>query len=107
MNGHRGSWSLAARLARREVRRRPLRAVLVVLLIAAPVFVLTVADVLVETNQTHAAAEGFHRDYGKADLVYEFDGRTTARFQPRLPSGSRVSGISTRTFPVLTSQMTN
>lgn len=100
MNQSRGSWRLAARLARREVRRRPLRAVLVLLLIAAPVFALTVADVLVETNQTHAAAERFHRDYGEADLVYELDGRTTARFQPRLPSGSRVATVFKATLPL-------
>ena len=39
----------ASRLARREVRRRPGRTLLVVLLIAVPVFGMTVGSVLVRT----------------------------------------------------------
>ena len=47
-------WRLASRLARREVRRRPGRTLLVVFLIAVPVFGMTVGSVLVRT----AAAGG-------------------------------------------------
>ena len=78
MNRSRGSWRLAARLARREVRRRPLRSLLVVLLIAVPVFAITVADVLVVSQQTHGPAEGFRREYGDANLVYLAGGAADA-----------------------------
>ena len=43
-------WRLASRLARREVRRRPGRTLLVVVLIAVPVFGMTVGSVLVHSH---------------------------------------------------------
>ncbi|MFZ4812018.1 MAG: hypothetical protein ACOYL9_11795, partial [Ilumatobacteraceae bacterium] len=46
-----GRWRLAARLARREVRRRPWRTVLVVLLVAVPVATLVVADIVYRTDR--------------------------------------------------------
>jgi putative ABC transport system permease protein len=42
-------WRLASRLARREVRRRPGRTLLVFVLVAVPVFGMTVGSVLVRT----------------------------------------------------------
>ena len=100
MNRSRGSWRLAARLARREVRRRPLRSVLVLLLIAAPVFAITVADVLIVSQQTHGPAEGFRREYGDADLVYLAGGAAEPRFEPPLPSGSRVTRVLGAELPL-------
>lgn len=60
------SWRLAARLARREVRRRPGRTLLVALLVAVPILAMTVGSILVRSN-TEAAR--FERFYGTADLV--------------------------------------
>ncbi len=49
-------WRLAARLARREVRRRPWRTLLVVVLVAAPVAALVLADVTYRTDRLSAEA---------------------------------------------------
>jgi putative ABC transport system permease protein len=46
-----GRWRLAAKLARREVRRRPWRTVLVVLLVAVPVAALVAADIAYRTDR--------------------------------------------------------
>lgn len=68
------SWRLAARLARREVRRRPGRTVLVTLLVAVPILAMTIGAIFVRSN-TDAAS--FARSYGTADLVvgagYSYD----------------------------------
>src|SRR5437762_1457864 len=63
-----GAWRFAVRLARREVRRRPGRTLLVMLLIAVPVCGMTVVTVLVRTN-SDSPAEAFARRFGAADLV--------------------------------------
>jgi putative ABC transport system permease protein len=47
-------WRFASRLAGREVRRRPGRTLLVVVLIAVPVFGMTVGSVLVRTHVANA-----------------------------------------------------
>ena len=46
-----GRWRFAARLARREIRRRPWRTLLVVLLIGVPVAGLVVADAGYRSSQ--------------------------------------------------------
>lgn len=61
-------WRFASRLARREVRRRPGRTLLVMLLIAVPVAAMTVGAVLARTN-AHDWETEFEQDYGDADLV--------------------------------------
>jgi putative ABC transport system permease protein len=63
-----GGWRVATRLARREVRRRWGRTALVMLLIAVPVFGMTVITVLVRTSDGPPARE-FARAYGHANLV--------------------------------------
>jgi len=63
-----GSWPFAIRLARREVRRRPGRTLLVMLLVALPVCGMTMVTVLVRTNND-SGAESFAREFGQADLV--------------------------------------
>lgn len=60
-------WRLASRLARREVRRRPGRTVLITLLIAVPVFAMTVASVIGRT-QTMSPDQQYQRNFGASDL---------------------------------------
>jgi len=62
------SWRFALRLARREIRRRPGRTLLVMLLVALPVCGMTMITVLVRTNND-SPAESFAREFGRADLV--------------------------------------
>lgn len=66
------TWRFAARLARREVRRRPGRTVLVALLVAAPVLAMTVASVMYRTTND-SWPDTFERRYGAADLVVDGD----------------------------------
>ncbi len=61
------SWRFSARLARREVRRRPGRTLLVMLLVALPVFAMTVAAVTARTNEASSGSD-FERQFGNADL---------------------------------------
>lgn len=60
------SWRLAARLARREVRRRPGRTFLVALLVTVPILAMTVGSILVRSNTDEA---GFVRRFGTADIA--------------------------------------
>ena len=62
------AWRCAARLARRETRRRPGRTVLVALLIAAPVLAMTIGAVLVRTDADDWV-DRFERSYGAVDVV--------------------------------------
>lgn len=84
-----GSWRLAARLARREVRRRPGRTALVALLVAAPVGGITVADVLMRTSLGNAATE-YRAYYGASDLTVGVGGAGPNATLRSLPEGSRV-----------------
>lgn len=61
-------WRFAARLAGREVRRRPGRTLLVTVLVAVPVMAMTVASVLVRTG-ADPWAERFIRSHGSADII--------------------------------------
>ena len=88
-------WRFALRLARREVRRRPGRTLLVMLLIAVPVCGMTVVTVLVRTN-TDSVTEGFARQFGAADLVDDTasiaragTGGAGASTQAAFPAGTR------------------
>ena len=90
-------WRLAARLARREVRRRPGRTALVTLLVAGPVMAMVFGSVLVRT-QADTWAEKFQRTGGQADVrleMWDSDGRATTgtgltdeEWTARLPAGS-------------------
>lgn len=77
------SWALASRLARREVRRRPGRTVLVMLLVALPVIAMASASIvgrtLSEANTDRAAWSN-----GQADLTWS----TSTGPIPSLPEGS-------------------
>ena len=82
-------WRVAARLARREVRRRPGRAVLVVLLVAVPVAALMFGAAFARTEQTVGALDRF----GQAEVrigTYQ-DTSALGRLVPDgLPSASWV-----------------
>ncbi len=62
------AWRVATRLATREVRRRWGRTLLVMILVAVPVFGMTAVTVLVRTAQLTPARE-FANNFGSADLV--------------------------------------
>lgn len=84
------TWRFAARLARREVRRRPGRSVLVALLIAVPVMAMTVASV-VYRSASDSWPDGFARRAGAADLMFGGAGDllVTDRIDRELPPGAR------------------
>lgn len=77
----------AARLARREVRRRPFRTLLVALLVALPVTGMTVVGVLLRTNDLTPADE-WRQVRGRADAVVH--GSLTGY---RLPPGTRTTPV--------------
>src|SRR5436190_6752616 len=83
------SVGVSARLARREVRGRPGRTILVGLLIAVPVGVMFAAMVLIRTVEP-TAAEKFRQESGTADLklflTEELDRGAVRR---AAPSGTR------------------
>ncbi len=64
------AWRFAARLARRETRRRPGRTVLAALLIAAPVAAMTIGSVFARTENGDWSAQ-FERRYGDADIAVD------------------------------------
>jgi len=63
-----GRWRLAARLAHREIRRRPWRTLLVVLLVAVPVAALTVADTAYRSDHLSMDDRQFGRFAERLDL---------------------------------------
>lgn len=91
------TWRLAARLARRETRRRPGRTVLAALLIAVPVMAMTLGSVLVRTGAAASSWQAqFDMQWPGADIVIEGTPWSVAerdemnRRLDVLPSGSRV-----------------
>lgn len=86
-------WRLAARMARRETRRRPGRTVLAALLIAVPVFAMTVGSVTVRTEARSSIWKAqFERRYPGADVAVDpqfmfGDGAATDVAVP--PAGTR------------------
>jgi putative ABC transport system permease protein len=86
-----GAWRVAARLARREVRRRPGRTALVAALVAVPVAGMLLGVVFLRTQEL-SDAEVWHMMYGRADAVVFPD--TSATPAP-LPEGSRAVEYTT------------
>lgn len=78
-----GRWRVAARLARRELRRRPWRSILVALLVAAPVAGVALVDVAYRSGRLSDAASTFGRAAGLVD-VYGVDGATVDEQLPVL-----------------------
>ena len=97
------SWRLAARLARRETRRRPGRTVLAALLIAIPVLAMTLGSVLVRSEDaTNDWSAQFDRQWPGADVVITTDRAATAPIGDRLAAdlpdrGRMLSYLSTTT----------
>ena len=98
------SWRFASRLARREVRRRPGRTILVMLLVVVPVIGMAAGSVLYRTGRDSAEMSA-SRQYGTADLVLssalpmpefldpaELVERPSS---PDLPAGSRTTDVVT------------
>ncbi len=85
-------WRFASRLARREVRRRPGRTLLVVVLIAVPVFGMMVGSVLVRTADatgdwvTHWFRPG-------TDIVVEQPLDEAVAVDAAIPGGAAVSSV--------------
>jgi putative ABC transport system permease protein len=79
-----GGWRVAARLARREVRRRPGRTALVAALVALPVAGMLVAVVFMRTDAV-SLADRWRFENGRADAVLFHDTEVTPG---PLPDGS-------------------
>ena len=109
MSASRGSWRLAARLARRETRHRPARTLLVLLLIAVPVFALTTADVLVRAAND-SPLDRYRRAHGETDVALLTD---PARFPADFftgalaPRGSQVVRFKTAELPLTPADTTS
>ncbi len=97
--GRSSRWRLAARLARREVRRRPGRTILVMLLIAVPVMAMTIGDIAVRTNH-QTWAERFRADQGAADLVVRTYTTEPSDLAITYPPGSRSVRYHTNYVPI-------
>jgi putative ABC transport system permease protein len=82
-------WRVAARLARREVRRRPGRTVLVSLLVAVPVLVLLVASAVLRTDQVQRTQDPFGQAAVRVEVYGGGEGRQfdAAALAARLPTG--------------------
>ena len=91
MSGSAGGWRVAARLARREVRRRPGRTALVAALVAVPVAGMLVAVAVLRTDEL-SDTERWRLENGRADAVLDGD---TAVTHSRLPEGSRTLEYTT------------
>jgi putative ABC transport system permease protein len=79
------SLRLPLRIARREVRRRPGRSLLVALLVALPVAGMAMAVTLIRTDADKPASS-WEQENGRADAVVYGRGHDVA---PSLPDGSR------------------
>lgn len=85
-----GGLRLAARLARREVSRRPWRTLLVAMLVAGPVAGMTVAVVAIRTSQL-TSLEAWRLENGGADAVLGSEDREGApNTAASVPPGSRL-----------------
>ncbi len=86
--------ALAARLARREVRRRPGRTALVGLLVALPVAGMVLSVVLFRTAEL-TPDEQWQREYGNADAVLTVGSPAdAASASDALPPGARVVWVT-------------
>ena len=97
---------VAWKLARRELRRRPWRTVLVALLIAIPVGGMQVASTLL-ANEHHSAHEAWTARHGHADAVVQHDRLTDAareRLRAALPLGSSMEAATSAWTRVRTAE---
>jgi putative ABC transport system permease protein len=92
----------AARLARREVARRPGRTLLVSLLVAAPVAAMLVGAVFVRTEHV-SPLEYWHSTYGQADVVVQTQNGAASR--PNAAIRALLSGHAVKTEHDLSTQV--
>lgn len=99
--GELSRWRFASRLARREVKRRPARTVLVVALVAIPVMAMTLGSVLSRTND---GEDSFRvREYPDGtDVVVRHGIGSGSEFLDRIPASADVATIVRGTVPVET-----
>lgn len=91
-----GEWRLAARLARRSVRRRPGRTLLVIAMLIVPVAAMTFVSLNIRTEQ---ATSEFARTHPGVDvIIYNPDSGTVER--ARAIDGATVSQITEVYAPV-------
>ncbi|MFK7919581.1 MAG: FtsX-like permease family protein [Ilumatobacter sp.] len=93
------SWVVASRLARREVRRRPGRTILVMLLVALPVIAMASASAIGRTL-SDANTNRFEWTSGQADLTWS----SRSGPVPSLPAGSQSTDVLTA-FSALASEV--
>ena len=95
-----GRWRTATRLARREMRRRPWRTALSVLLIALPVAGLVVGDIALRTDEL---PDDLSWDFGRAAALaqlYPGIGVTEAQVEAIIPGGASVGWSSSAYVPL-------
>lgn len=99
-------WGLASRLARREVRRRPGRTLMVMMLVAIPVFAMAVLSVMYRTTRD-SPEERYQRLHGASDVAVDGFvkgepgiGPETADLLAVLPVGSRLIEVHTAYAPI-------
>jgi len=92
-----GSWRLAVRLARRSAGRSKTRTVLIVLMLALPVYAGTVLAMSYSTTYTSADAEASWR-LGQAD--YSLDGDAVKNMLATLPAGTQTAQVTYGRTPV-------
>jgi putative ABC transport system permease protein len=103
------TWNFASRLARREVRRRPGRTLLVMLLIAIPVMGMATASIVARTTAP-ANGDTFTQQYGSADVIvatsagspFGFDRNTEVLGDqaPPLPDGTSFAEVMSIYSPI-------
>lgn len=99
-------WRVAARLARREVRRRPGRTVLVSLLVAVPVLVLLVASAVWRTDQAQRTIDPFGRAAVRVEVFGEGRRLDADELASRLPAGVASTSWVEARIPIRTPSAT-
>jgi putative ABC transport system permease protein len=85
------AWRFASRLARREVRRRPGRTLLVVILVALPVLAMTLGSVLARTNDADAGIEPWRAG---TDVAVTHSSTQDVDVSEAIPEGSRIDRVA-------------
>jgi putative ABC transport system permease protein len=85
------AWRFASRLARREVRRRPGRTLLVVILVALPVLAMTLGSVLARTGDADAGIRPWRAG---TDVAVTHSSTQDVDVSAVIPGGSRVDRVA-------------
>ena len=93
------AWRVASRLARRDLRRRPGRTLLVCLLVAVPVFAMTAAIVIARTMQQPAETSLRPGDH-TPDVVISGNSSSDVPRDLRLPAGAESTRLTIVSSPI-------